>query len=193
MGMTRQITMGEMKVRDNFWDSYLRLVKEVIIPYQLDALNDRVPGAEPSYSLENFRVAAGRKTGTFHGYVFQDSDVYKWLEAVAFSLMWAPDPQLEKTADEIIDLIAAAQQKDGYLDTYYIINGIEQRFTNLRDSHELYCLGHLAEAAIQYYKATGKRILLDVALRYVDCVRAEFGPEPEKNMAIRGMKSLKWR
>ena len=112
--------------------------------------------------------------------VFQDSDVYKWLEAVAWSLMWHPDSELEKTADETIDLIGKAQQPDGYLDTYYIINGLEKRFTNLMDNHELYCLGHMTEGAVAYYKATGKRKFLDIAVGYVNCVYEHLGTEEGK-------------
>jgi DUF1680 family protein len=107
--------------------------------------------------------------------VFQDSDLAKWLEAAAYSLVWHPDPAWEKIADETIDIICNAQQEDGYLDTYYIITGLEKRFTNLKDNHELYCLGHFLEAAAAYYEATGKRKLLDALIRYVDCVDRHIG------------------
>ena len=86
----------------------------------------------------------------FYGYVFQDTDFSKWIEAVAYSLLQHPDPDLERTADEAIDLVCAAQDESGYLDTYYILNGMDQAFTNLRDHHELYCLGHLVEGAVAY-------------------------------------------
>ena len=91
----------------------------------------------------------------FYGFVFQDSDFSKWIEAVAYSLTQYPDPELEKIADGAIDIVCAAQQDDGYLDTYYIINGKDKIFTNLKDNHELYCFGHLTEGAVAYYKATG--------------------------------------
>jgi DUF1680 family protein len=161
-----------------------------VIPYQWRALNDAVPGAEPSYCIRNFKLAAElthpeldygvpRDTG-FGGLVFQDSDLAKWIEAAACSLVWHPDGDLEGTLDEVIDIICQAQQEDGYLNTYYIINGLAGRFTNLKDNHELYCLGHYIEAAAAYYEAAGKRALLDAMIRYVDCVDAHIGPEEGK-------------
>ena len=174
------VALDMIQIGDPFWKPYMELVRKHVIPYQWDALNDRIENAAPSYCIRNFRIASGKEEGEFGGYVFQDSDVYKWLEAVAYSLMWHPDPELEKTADETIDLIASAQQPDGYLDTYYIINGLEKRFTNLMDHHELYCLGHMTEAAVAYYKATGKDKFLNVASAYVNCVEAHLGTEPGK-------------
>lgn len=174
------VSLDNIDIQDGFWRKYMELVRLKVIPYQWEALNDRIEGAEPSYCLRNFRVAAGREKGEFGGMVFQDSDLYKWLEAVAWSLMWHSDAELEKTADEAIALMAAAQQPDGYLDTYYIINGLDKRFTNLMDNHELYCFGHMVEAAVAYYKATGKRALLDIACRFTDCVAANLGVEPGK-------------
>ena len=101
----------------------------------------------------------------------------KWIEAVGYSLTQHPDAQLEQTADEAIDLVCAAQLENGYLDTYYIINGMDRAFTNLKDHHELYCLGHLIEGAVAYYQATGKDKLLNAARRYADYVAVYFGPQ----------------
>ncbi len=116
----------------------------------------------------------------FYGFVFQDSDFYKWIEAVGYSLTQHPDPKLEQIADGAIDIVCAAQQEDGYLDTYYILNGKDRIFTDLRDHHELYCLGHLLEGAVAYYQATGKDKLLNTARRYADYVADFFGPEDGK-------------
>lgn len=174
------LSMKDIKITDKFFGKYMELIRTHVIPYQWEALNDRIEGAEPSHCMENFKIAAEKQKGTFHGFVFQDSDAYKWLEAVGYSLMWHPDPELEKTADGAIDDICDAQQPDGYLNTYYIINGLEKRFTNLMDNHELYCLGHMTEAAVVYYQATGKRKLLDAAIRYIDYVDKIIGPEPGK-------------
>jgi hypothetical protein len=88
---------------------------------------------------------------------FQDSDLYKWLESVAYSLEAFPDAALEKLADGAIELIGAAQRPDGYVNTYYTIKEPDRRFKNLREGHELYCAGHLIEAAVAYRNATGKR------------------------------------
>lgn len=174
------VALDHIRIGDPFWKPYMELVRNHVIPYQWEALNDRIENAEPSHCIRNFRIAAGLEEGDFQGYCFQDSDVYKWLEAVAYSLMWHADPELEKTADETIELIASAQQPDGYLDTYYIIRGLDKRFTNLMDCHELYCLGHMIEAAVAYYKATGKDRFLKVATRFVDCVYENLGTEPGK-------------
>ena len=178
--------LDKIQITDDFWKGYMELVRTHVIPYQWEALNDRIEGAEPSRCIQNFRRAAGLEEGGFEGMVFQDSDVYKWLEAVAYSLTWHPDEDLEKTADEAIDLIARAQQPDGYLDTYYILNGLDQRFTNLTDNHEMYCMGHMVEAAVAYYHATGKRKLLDVAAAFVNCAYENLGREPGKKRGYPG-------
>lgn len=197
----------DVRITDAFWGREQELVRREVIPYQWDALNDRVPGAEPSFCMRNFKVA-GRlmrerqsqrdfvppayafrgfhtlpeegkepEKDKFYGFVFQDSDFSKWIEAVGYSLINCPDAELEKTADEAIDIVCAAQAENGYLDTYYIINGMDRIFTNLRDHHELYCFGHLVEGAVSYYQATGKDKLLKAALRYGDFVASYFGPE----------------
>lgn len=116
----------------------------------------------------------------FYGFVFQDSDFSKWIEAVAYSLTQHPDPELEKLADGAIDIVCEAQQEDGYLDTYYIINGKDKIFSNLRDYHELYCFGHLTEGAVAYYQATGKDKLLQAAKRFADYIADYFGLEEDK-------------
>ena len=176
----KSLSLRQVEIKDGFWKKYLELVRGHVIPYQWEALNDRIEGAAPSYCIRNMKAAAGLTREPFGGCVFQDSDLYKWLEAVAYSLMWHPDAALEAQADGVIDLMEKAQQPDGYLDTYYILNGLDKRFTNLMDNHELYCLGHMTEAAVAYYNATGKDKLLHIAERFIDCVRAEIGPEAGK-------------
>ena len=168
-----------IRIDDAFWSPVRETVRREGIPYQWAALNDRVEGAAQSYCMQNFRNAAAGE-GKHGGCIFQDSDVAKWLEAVAYTLMWHPDAELEAIADGAIDEVVAAQQSDGYMDTYYIINGLDKRWTNLRDNHELYCAGHMIEAAVAYYRATGKRKLLDACLHLVDHIDATFGPEDGK-------------
>ena len=168
-------------IRDSFWGSFRDTLIREAIPYQWAALNDALPeSAEKSGCMRNFRIAAGLETGDFHGFPFQDSDAYKWLEGVAYSLRWKPDPALEALADGAIETIVAAQQPDGYLDTCYIIRGLSRRWTNLRDDHELYVAGHLIEAAVAYWQTTGKRVLLDAAIRFADHIDSVIGPEKEK-------------
>ncbi len=183
---TAPLPVSAVTVTDPFWGRMMELVRTKVIPYQWDALNDRVEGASPSHCMENFRVAAGLQEGEFQGCVFQDSDFAKWIEAVGYALTVHPDKELEKIADEAIDLVVAAQQPDGYLDTYYIINGLDKRWTNLCSHHELYCMGHLLEGAIAYYDATGKRKLLDAMIRYVDYVDSVFGREEGKTHGYPG-------
>ena len=168
--------LRKLTINDPFLGEYQRLVRDVVIPYQWEALNDRIPEAEPSHALDNFRIAAGLQKGDFYGMVFQDSDVTKWLEAVAWSLCQKPDPVLEKTADEVIILLGEAQCEDGYLNTWYMLKEPGLRWTNLAECHELYCAGHLFEAAVAFYKATGKRALLDIACRFADHINDVFGP-----------------
>lgn len=168
--------LHQLKINDPFLGQYQRLVRDVVIPYQWDALNDRVAEAEPSHAIANFRIAAGLEQGEFYGMVFQDSDVAKWLEAVAWSLCQKPDAELEKTADEVIELVAAAQCEDGYLNTYFTVKAPEERWTNLAECHELYCAGHMIEAGVAYFQGTGKRRLLDVVCRLADHIDSVFGP-----------------
>lgn len=167
--------LRKISIRDAFWSKHVNLVRNVVIPYQWEAMNDRIPDAESSHCLENFRIAAGHAEGEFYGAVFQDTDVAKWLEAVGFSLASYPDAELEKTADEVIDLIAAAQCEDGYINTYFTIKAPEKRWKNLCEGHELYTAGHLIEAAVSYYQGTGKRKFLDCVCRFADLICKVFG------------------
>ena len=172
----QEVDLHKLKVTDAFLGQYQRLVRDVVIPYQWDALNDRIEEADPSHAIENFEIAAGRKDGEFYGMVFQDSDVAKWLEAVAWSLCQKPDAELEKTADEVIELIEAAQCEDGYLNTYFTVKEPGQRWANLAECHELYCAGHMIEAGVAFFQATGKRRLLEVVCRFADHIDNVFGP-----------------
>lgn len=171
---------GQMHITDPLWSKVALLVKDVVIPYQYEALHDRIANVEPSCAIRNFRIAAGLEEGEFSGMVFQDSDVAKWLEAVGYSLLTHPDPELERKADEVIELIEQAQAPDGYLNTYFTIKEPGRRWTNLTECHELYCAGHMIEAAVSYFRATGKRKLLDIVCRLVDHIDAVFGPQDGK-------------
>lgn len=138
----------------------------------------------PTYTFRGFETLpedpANPDPDKFYGFVFQDTDFSKWIEAVGYSLTHHPDAELEATADAAIDIVCAAQLDNGYLDTYYILNGMDKHFTNLKDHHEMYCFGHLAEGAIAYYEATGKRKLLDAACRFADYIDSRFGTEEGK-------------
>ncbi|WOH52276.1 MULTISPECIES: glycoside hydrolase family 127 protein [unclassified Bradyrhizobium] len=175
-----EVNLHDLQVSDPLIGKCQHLVTEVAIPYQWDALNDRNPAATPSHAVENFRIAAGRAKGEFYGTVFQDSDVAKWLEALAWSLCQTPNPDLEKAADELIELIAAAQCGDGYLNTYFMLKAPQDRWSNLAECHELYCAGHLIEAGIAFFLATGKRRLLEVVCKLADHLGTVFGPERDQ-------------
>lgn len=177
-------------MKDSFWNNYLQLVKEEVIPYQWEALNDRIPDTEPSHAIKNFKIAAGEAEGKFYGMVFQDSDVAKWLEAVAYSLEHFPDQKLENTADELINLLEKAQLADGYLNTYYTVAEPDNRWTNVRDNHELYCAGHLIEAAVAYYQVTGKDKFLNVMCKYADYIVDTFGEEDSKIYGYPGHQEI---
>lgn len=207
---SKPLSLRDIQITDGFWQKEIELVRTEVLPYQWAALNDRVAGAAPSYCMRNFalagkqnreRAAQGahfqepkyRDRGfevlpedpdnpkeEFYGFVFQDSDFSKWIEAVGYSLAQHPDAELERIADGAIDTVCAAQQADGYLDTYYILNGRDKAFSNLKDHHELYCFGHLVEGAIAYYEATGKDKLLQTARRFADYIEQHFGAQGGK-------------
>lgn len=162
-----------------FWGEYQRLICDVVIPYQEKVLRDEVPGAEKSHALENLRAAAevietGSCSEPFRGMVFQDSDVAKWLEAAAYSLLIRPDAELESRCDQVIELMGRAQWEDGYLNTYFTVKEPEKRWTNLQEGHEMYCAGHLMEAAVAYAQCTGKTRLLDIACNLADHLYRRF-------------------
>ena len=175
MRQSRTIDIKDFKIQDGFWSSYRKLVREEVIPYQYSILEDQIPEAEKSHAIDNLRIAAGVKQGEFYGMVFQDSDIAKWIEACAFSLIHFPDKKLEATVDEIIELIEKAQQEDGYFNTYFTLKEPTHRFENLQEGHELYCAGHMMEAAVAYYQATGKDHLLKVMIRMADHIDGHFG------------------
>jgi len=174
------VSLKNVKIKDGFWSTYQNIAKDKIIPYQWGVINDKIPGVEPSHAIANFKIAAGLEKGEFRGMIFQDSDVAKWLEAVAYSLVVSPDKELEKTADEVIELIEKAQEDDGYLDTYYQLVKPEEKFTNLLECHELYCAGHMIEAAVAYYEATGKDRILKVVCKLADLIDSKIGAEDGK-------------
>ncbi|MBR6008245.1 MAG: glycoside hydrolase family 127 protein, partial [Clostridia bacterium] len=170
--------------------SLVRKAEDNMLPYQWEALNDRLSEGPKSYSVRNLRAAAGEIDAPHAGAVFQDSDLFKWIEAAAYALKRERNEELEKKIDWLVALMRKAQLPDGYLDTYYILTDISKRFTNLRDHHELYCLGHLIEAAVAYYEATDKKDILDVTLRYVELVNATFGFEEGKKQGYPGHEEI---
>ena len=194
------ISPKHITVTDPFWAPRIRTVADIVLPYQWQVLHDQVPGAPKSSCIANFQraahaIAAAKAGGprptyptdkwyydnknsqenAFMGWVFQDSDLYKWLEAAAYAIPYGNRAYLTEKSREAVEIIAAAQETDGYLDTLYSINGLQNRFTNLKDYHELYCFGHLAQAACARWTMQGERDLLDIACRAADCICRTFG------------------
>jgi len=179
------VPIRAVRLEDGFWAPRMRINVERSIPSMLVEL-------EQHGVMDNFRRLTGRKNAPRLGPVYTDSDIYKWMEAVAFVLQSGDRPELRATFDRLTDEILAAQEPAGYLNTYYVDERKDKRFTEMYRSHELYCLGHLLQAAIAYYRATGNRKLMDGAIRYVNYLMANFGPSkrpaltghPEFEMAL---------
>jgi DUF1680 family protein len=165
------IPFTDVTVDDEFWAPRMETNRKVTVPYDFEK-------CEQTGRIDNFAKAGGLMEGEFEGIYFNDSDLYKVIEGAAYSLKIHPDPELEKYVDGVIDKIAAAQWQDGYLYTFYSLpkHQPEKRWTEVRDKHELYCAGHFFEAAVAYYQATGKRKILDVAIRLADYIDSVFGP-----------------
>ncbi|MHB0876889.1 MAG: glycoside hydrolase family 127 protein [Anaerolineae bacterium] len=176
------VPLDAVDITDCFWAPRQQAVRSVTLPIQYEQC--RATGRIDAWRLH------WRPGEPSPPHVFWDSDVAKWIEAAAYSLTTHPDPELEGLVDGVVDLIAAAQQPDSYLNTHFIVVEPEKRWTNLRDWHELYCAGHLMEAAVAYYRATGKRVLLDVLCRYADLIDATFGREEGKRRGYPGHEEI---
>lgn len=185
------LSVGQVKITSEFWHRYRELVATAAIPYQWDVLNDQanITVAEDpqnnginqgSHAVANFKIAAGQMKGQHYGFPFQDTDVYKWLEAAAYSLRYHPSADLQQITDNLVDLIADTQEDDGYLSTYFQIEAPERKFKRLQQSHELYTMGHYIEAGIAYFEATDNKKALTIATRMADCIDRHFGLEEGK-------------
>ena len=176
-GRLFSVALDNIKITDSLFGRYARLVSEKVIPYQWDILNDNVSGAKPTYCIENFRVAAGISKEKRRGVVFEDSDLYKWIEAASYAISNGSGDAFRDKIDYAAGLMEIAQEDDGYLNTYFSFAGEGKRFTNLLEGHELYCAGHLIEAAVAYHEATGEDRLLKIAVKYADLICRTFGTE----------------
>lgn len=163
------VNFSQVTITDNFWKPTMDKVATTTLQACIFQTEVKTP------RIRNFEKVARNKGEKHEGIFYDDSDVYKALEAIAYSLKNHPDPALEKKADEWIDKIAAAQLPDGYIGTWYTLGGLEKRWTDM-SMHEDYNGGHLLEAAVAYYNSTGKRRLLDVAIRFSDHFDSNFGP-----------------
>ena len=172
-------------IADGLWSRRQTVNREAALPHGFRML-------EAAGNLENLRIAAGRSTARYRGPVFMDSDVYKWLEAAAWEMGRAPNEWLRATSAATIDLVAAAQGADGYINSYYTVAEPRKRWTDFAHGHELYCAGHLIQAAVALRRATGDDRLLTTAQRFVDYLHSLFGTgrrvatpgHPEIEMAL---------
>ena len=162
------VSFSQVKIADDFWSPRLERHRTATLPVCVDQIENQTG------RIRNFENAA-KGLGEHSGIYYDDSDVYKALEGMAYSLQIHPDPELEAKCDEWIDKFAAAQQPDGYINTFYTLTGLENRWDNM-SKHEMYCAGHMTEAAVAYYYATGKRKFLDVSIRMADHMMSVFGP-----------------
>ena len=164
------VPFTDVKIADEFWAPRIETNRTKTIPHDFRK-------CEETGRISNFAKAGGLEQGEFRGIYFDDSDVYKVIEGAAYSLACHPDPELDKYLDGVIAKIAAAQQPDGYLYTFYTVRKeLNKRWSNEKDMHETYCAGHLIEGAVAHFRATGKRTLLDVAVRLADHIDSVIGP-----------------
>jgi len=175
--------LKQVRIDGGFWGRLMEVNRRVTLPIQYQQCKET--GRIDAFKLE--RQSGGQPN---EWCIPWDSDVGKWIEAAALSLATHPDAELEQCVDGVIDLIAKAQQPDGYLNTYFTVVAPAKRWTNLRDWHELYCAGHLTEGAVAYFEATGKRKFLDVMCRYVDYIGTVFGPRPGQKRGYCGHEEI---
>jgi DUF1680 family protein len=180
--LLRPVPLDAVDLADDFWEPRRRINREVTLPSQYSHLED-------TGRLDNFRRASGKTGGEYQGIYFNDSDVYKWLEAASWALAEDADPDLERMVDAAITEIEDAQRPDGYLNTFFTFERADDRWTDF-DLHEMYCAGHLFQAAVAHFRATGSRRLLDVATRFADHICDTFGPEVGKRQAVDGHEEV---
>lgn len=174
-----------VQLQDSFWAPRMRANRSATLPAEYAQLEStgRLAALELAW-----QPGAGNPP-----HIFWDSDIAKWIEAAAYALAAQFDAQLDAQLDAVIARLARAQQPDGYLNTHFIVTeraGLQRRWTNLRDSHELYCAGHLIEAAVAHFEATGKRTLLDVMCRYADCIDRSFGRGAQQQRGYPGHEEI---
>lgn len=174
------VNIRNVKMTDNFWLPIIKRVQEKTIAYAIQKCKEEG-------RFDNFLIAGGKKDGDVHGVMpFDDTDVYKIIEGASNSIISAPNKNLEKLLDSLVSIIEVGQEKDGYLTTWRTINPAKppatwvevdegKRWESLSMSHELYNAGHLFEAAVVHYKATGKRNFLNIAIKNADLIVKTFG------------------
>ncbi len=176
------VPFHQVRLDDDFWAPRQETNRRTTLAIEYDQLKQ-------TGRLDAFRLE-WRPGQPNPPHVFWDSDTAKWIEAASYTLAHQPDPELEARLDELIAWMQQAQQPDGYLNTHFIVVEPEKRWTNLRDAHELYCAGHLIEAAVAHFQATGKRTLLEVMCRYADLIARTFGPGENQRTGVPGHEEI---
>ncbi len=166
--LLKPISLRDVKI-SGFLGKYRQRTIDVSIPTQFELL-------ESTHRLDNFRRASGKIKGDFYGFFFNDTDVYKWLEAASYVFPDVKDQNLDKNMRTAINEIKDAQDPDGYLDTYFMLDRKSLRWTNLKDLHELYCAGHLIQGALAHKRNTKEESLFNIAKRFADNIADTFGP-----------------
>lgn len=182
------VPFTDVRIGDEFWLPRFETNRMVTVRYDFQK-------CEETGRIANFARAGGLEEGKFEGIPFNDSDVVKVVEGASYTLAMHPDPDLDKYLDNLIAKIAAAQEDDGYLYTARTLdftNGMTgpERWTNLASSHEFYNVGHMYEAAVAHFLATGKRTLLEVAVKNADLLVKTFGPEPGQRINVPGHQEI---
>lgn len=181
MDKIKPINHEKVKFKDRFWAPRIQINRTQTIPHQYELL-------EKTDRLEALKLDWDKNKPDPHP--FWDSDVAKWIEAASYSLASHFDAELDALIDDVIDLLKSAQQEDGYLNTFFTIVRPEDRWTDLRDAHELYCAGHLMEAGVAHFRATGKRNLLNIVCKYADYIDEVFGPGPNQKRGYPGHQEI---
>ncbi|KIX00575.1 uncharacterized protein Z518_09640 [Rhinocladiella mackenziei CBS 650.93] len=174
------VPIRNVNITSTFWS----LMQQKSIATTLPAI------VQAQKSLGHWQCLTWKEGHSVKPHPFWDSDIYKIVEAICYALMKHPNEPLLKTVEEAIDMIRAAQYPDGYINSYYTVRGAQQRWSNLRDMHELYCVGHLLEATVAYEELTGSGRLLDVARKAIAHVDSMFGGEPSKKKGYPGHQEI---
>ena len=179
----KPVPLDAVRLTDSFWAPKRKVLREVTLPGQY-AL------CESTGRIDNFRRAAGKIDKEFQGIYYNDSDVYKWLEAASWVLAEDSDPGLEHMVNTVIQEIGDAQDDNGYINTHFSVDKVDERWTNLKDLHELYCGGHLIQAGIAHYRATGSDRLLNIGKRFADLVYDTFGSDNDQLPGVPGHEEI---
>jgi len=178
----RPLALKDVTIADDFWAPRLETNRKVTIPHEYEQCRE-------TGRIDAFRLT-WKEGDENPPHIFWDSDLAKWIEAASYCLATHPDAKVKKLLDEVVDLVVAAQQPDGYLNVHYTVVEPGKRWSNLRDCHELYCAGHLMEAAVAHHEATGDRKLLDALCRYADHIDRTFGPQRNKKKGYPGHEEI---